>query len=282
MPVVDAVKCRTRAWGGMVAEIVETTKQARLEFRYRGPRHLLVVYERGVRSDGDTFVEDLPRSKLRDVTGKLTFVPAGRAYHEWHEPCTPMRVVSFYFDGAGMPALAPLAPRLFFEDAALWDTALKLRRSIDDTDVEDSHYLEALGMVLAHELVRLTAVAPRSKAPAKGGLAAWQQRVVTAYIEEHLAEPISLAVLARLVRLSPYYFCRAFKRSLGLPPHRYHSNRRIEQAKRLLAQPAPSVTDIGRIVGYGETSSFTTAFHKATGITPTAYRRTVTSVEKAP
>ena len=117
---------------------------------------------------------------------------------------------------------------------------------------------------------------------AKGGLAAWQQRAVTAYIEEHLAEPILLATLAQLVRLSPYYFCRAFKRSLGLPPHRYHSNRRIEHAKRLLAKAEPSVTDVGRIVGYSETSSFTAAFHKATGLTPTAYRRVITSSETAP
>lgn len=122
----------------------------------------------------------------------------------------------------------------------------------------------------------------RNEAQAKGGLAPWQQRAATAYIEEHLAEPIALCTLARLARLSPYYFCRAFKRSLGMPPHRYHSNRRIEHAKRLLAQPAPSVTEIGRIVGYGETSSFTTAFHKATGITPTAYRRSLTSFETVP
>lgn len=281
MPVVDTVKRRTRAWEGMVVEVVEATKQARLEFHYRGPRHLLVVYERGVRSGGDTCVEDLPRSKLRDMTRKLTFVPAGRAYHEWHEPRAPMRVVRFYFDPARMPTPAPLAPRLFFEDASLWDTALKLRQLIDNGDVDDIHYLEALGMVLAHELVQRTAEAPRSEAIAKGGLAAWQQRAVTAYIEEHLAEPISLATLARLVRLSPFYFCRAFKQSLGLPPHRYHCNRRIEHAKLLLAQPAPSVTDIGRIVGYAETSSFTTAFHRATGITPTGYRRTVTSLETA-
>jgi len=117
---------------------------------------------------------------------------------------------------------------------------------------------------------------------AKGGLAVWQQRAATAYIEEHLAEPILLATLARLVRLSPYYFCRAFRRSLGLPPHRYHSNCRIEHAKRLLAGPAPSVTDVGRIVGYSETSSFTAAFHKATGMTPTAYRRALTSSETGP
>ena len=34
---------------------------------------------------------------------------------------------------------------------------------------------------------------PSVEPPIKGGLAAWQQRAVTAYIEEHLAEPILLA-----------------------------------------------------------------------------------------
>jgi AraC family transcriptional regulator len=110
----------------------------------------------------------------------------------------------------------------------------------------------------------------------RGGLAGWQQRIVTTYIEEHLAEQIPLATLARLVRLSPYYFCCAFKQSFGLPPHRYHNSRRIEQAKILLAKPAPSVTDVGLTVGFSEASSFTAAFRKATGLTPTTYHRSLT------
>jgi AraC-like DNA-binding protein len=44
-------------------------------------------------------------------------------------------------------------------------------------------------------------------------------------------------------------------------------------ARALLAKPAPSVTKIGLMVGYNETSSFTAAFRKATGLTPTAYHR---------
>src|SRR3977135_2621825 len=100
--------------------------------------------------------------------------------------------------------------------------------------------------------------------PVRGGLAPWQQRIVTTYIEEHLGEQIPLATLAELVRLSPYYFCRAFKQSLGLPPHRYHNKRRIEQAKILLAKPAPSVTDIGMKDGFSETSSYNVAFTKTT------------------
>ena len=108
-----------------------------------------------------------------------------------------------------------------------------------------------------------------------GQVAAWQQRLVTAYIEEHLSEQISLATLAQLARLSPYYFCRAFKRSFGMPPHRYHNVRRIEHAKMLLAQPTYSVTQIALKVGFSETSSFTAAFRKAAGSTPTAYRRSL-------
>lgn len=62
---------------------------------------------------------------------------------------------------------------------------------------------------------------------------------------------------------------------LAMPPHRYHSSRRIEHAKILLAKPASSVTDVGWTVGFTETSSFTAAFRKATGLTPTAYRRSL-------
>jgi AraC family transcriptional regulator len=127
--------------------------------------------------------------------------------------------------------------------------------------------------VLAHELIRLDRAGTPRKSTVRGGLAGWQQRIVTAYIEDHVADPISLADLAELVGLSTYHFCRAFKQSFGIPPLRYHASRRIDRAKALLAKPAPSVTKIGLTVGFSETSSFTAAFRKATGLTPTAYHR---------
>ena len=229
----------------------------------------------------ETLIEGLPRSTLRDVKCKLAFVPAGHEYREWQEPRTRSRIVYFYFDPAKMPIDpgagaedTPLAPRLFFEDKALWETAVKLGNLIESGS-EDRHYCEALGVVLAHELVRRSAGMRRVEPPARGGLAAWQQRIVSAYIEEHIAEQVPLATLAHRVRLSPYHFCRAFKRSFGVPPHRYHNARRIDHAKTLLAQPARSVTEIALKVGFSETSSFTAAFRKATGTTPTAYRRSL-------
>jgi len=101
----------------------------------------------------------------------------------------------------------------------------------------------------------------------------WQQKRVAEYIEEHLAEEISLAALAELVDLSLYHFARVFKQSFGAPPHRYHMARRMDRARSLLQRPALSVTQIGIEIGFRETSSFTTAFRKFTGLTPTEYRR---------
>ena len=266
----------------LTVEIMQATRREKMEFRFRAPFHLLAVYDQSARSDGDTYVEGLPRSTLRDVRGKLTFVPAGHEYCEWQEPRVLTRIMYVYFNPARMPPHpgiggepASLAPRLFFEDATLSDTALKLKNLIESGGPDSSPYFEALGSVLAHELVRLNAGGPRLKTLEQGGLAAWQRRAVMAYIEGHLAEQVSLATLAQLADLSPYHFCRTFKQSFGMPPHRYHISRRIEHAKSLLAKSASTVTDIGLSVGFSDTSSFTGMFHKTTGVTPTAYRRSL-------
>src|SRR5262249_36487410 len=177
------VRRRAMSWNGMAGEIVQVTRRERAEFRFQAPRHLLIVHEQGARHDGETMVEGLPRSSLRDFKRKLTFVPAGHEYREWQEPRTLARMVYFYFDPAKMPihsdgssADRALAPRLFFEDSTLWDTALKLKTLMESAGADNRLYLEALGTVLAHELVRLNIGTSRVEAQARGGLAAWQER----------------------------------------------------------------------------------------------------------
>jgi AraC family transcriptional regulator len=265
---------------GLAAEIVQTIRPERIDIRFHAPVHLLVIVEEGVRVAGESSVEGLPRSTLRDLRRKLTFVPAGHNYHEWLQPSLPSRLIYFYFDPAKVlldlqPGDSDIlhAPRLFFEDTALWQTAVKLGRLLDAPDANTRLCLEALGVILAHELVRPEAAPHRTEPRARGGLAGWQKRTVVEFVEEHLTENISLATLAELAQLSPYHFCRAFKQSFGVPPHRYHTARRIERAKALLANPNDSVTNIGMAIGFSETSSFTAVFRKTTGMTPTDYRR---------
>jgi AraC family transcriptional regulator len=108
---------------------------------------------------------------------------------------------------------------------------------------------------------------------ARGGLTARQQRRIAEFIEENLAEDLRLATLARFAGLSSYHFARAFKQSFGVPPHRYHTGRRIERAKTLLQGSSRSVTEVALAVGFAETSSFSAAFRKFTGVAPSDYRR---------
>ena len=277
----NGVTRRSLTGHGLTAESVDYTGQDTVIFRFRAPQHLLVAYEQGERTSGETFVEGAPSSRLRNLARRLTFVPAGHEYREQCESRTDRRITFFHFDPTLLPAASDtraddtLGPRLLFEDLALWHAVMRLKGLLDDVSSADRRYFEAFGIVIVHELVRSGRGVPAARPPLRGGLAGWQQRAVTAYIEEHFAERIPLATLARLVRLSPWHLCRAFKQSFGMPPHRYQIARRIEHAKRLLANRELSVTEVGLQVGFASLSAFATAFGKATGFSPRAYTRSL-------
>jgi AraC family transcriptional regulator len=276
----ESVSRRNVTWPGMAGEIVQAIRRGRIDFHFCAPVHMLAMYERSVRHEGETFIQGMPQSTLRDCSRKLVFVPAGYEYHDWQEPRMLPRVTFFYLDPRrlvsglelGLSSM-PFAPRLFFEDAAVWDTALKLRTLIESGTPAHRPYAKALGIVLVHELEGFNARKHSADIPINGGLATWQRRKVAEYIEQHLFEPTSLAALAQLVRLSPNHFCRAFSQSFGMPPQRYHTRQRIERAKALLAKPGATVTDVCFTVGYSEASAFSTAFRRVTGLTPSCYRR---------
>jgi len=275
------VSRQTAIWGGLSGEVVRINEQEAFECDYCGLSHLLIAYQRAARHDGDSILEDLPRSKLRDLSGKLTFVPAGSRFHERHNPSGPVQATYLYLDPRGqlMDAVAgftaaQLPPRLFFDSRPLWESALKLAALVEIDSPADLPYAEALGVVLTYELLRLDGTTP-SRPPVQGGLADWQRRAVAQYIEENFTDQIPLATLAEIARLSLFHFSRAFKRSFGIPPRRYHMNRRIDWAKMLLTQQSLSVTDIAFQVGFADTSSFSVAFRNLVGQSPREYRRSL-------
>ena len=266
-------------WRGLRAVAIKLTSRQPLEFNLTEQSHLLVALEHARRYDGETMVEGLPKSTRRDLTHKLTFIPSGCAFSGWMKPLESLQATLFYIDpslftvdaGRGVAA-TEVRPRLFFDDDGIWQTVLKLKAQIGSADVSDRLYAETLGAVLAHEIIRLDDGAS-VLLPMRGGLAAWQQRRIVEFIEEHLADDFPLAALANLAQLSTYHFARAFKRSFGIPPHRYHTNRRIERARALLADPKTSVADVALEVGFSGASAFAATFRRTTGQTPTDYRR---------
>ena len=275
----DIARRRLAHWGAIQADNVRITRRETFEYGFQARRHLLIAYERAERDDGETLIEGLPKSTLREFNCKLSFVPAGHRFHGWQTPRVLTRVTYFYIDlqhplfDLESGILPAITPRLFFFDQAVWDTALKLKTEVGSSDPGSRQYAEALSLVLMHELIRLGRTTSGAVRPLSGGLPAWQRKRVVEFIEEHLSEEISLATLAQLVNLSLFHFARAFKQSFGVPPHRYHSVRRMDRARTLLQRPALSVTQIGAQTGFRETSSFTRAFRRFTGLTPTEYRR---------
>jgi AraC family transcriptional regulator len=270
-----SVKRHSAGWHGLWADSIYAPIGANLEFRFNAPAHLLVVYHEGARREGETTINGIYSSKLRTLAARLTFVPARHGYHEWHEISVPTRITFIYLDPAKLQTFdeASYVPKLCFEDPIVWNTATKLKSVIEGARTDRVFYSEALAAVLAHELARPHRPANKQSSASRGGLAGWQIRAVTAHIEEHLGERISLAALARLTRLSHHHFCRAFKQSFGIAPHQYHVQQRIERAKVLLADATNSVTDVALILGYSQTGAFSVAFRKATGRTARAFRR---------
>jgi AraC family transcriptional regulator len=271
-----SVKRHCAGPSGFLAETIFAPAGGRIELRFHAPTHLLVMYDEGARKSGETCIEGLSPSNLRHFADKLTFVPAGRAYHEWHEVSTPTRLSTLYLDPTKLKH-APnrdtlYVPRILFEDSILWKTASKLKHIIEKGFVR-TDYLEAVAQVLLHELPRSEQNPVCARQLSRGGLATWQMHAVTKYLEQHLSEQISLAMLARITRLSEQHFCRSFKKSFGVPPHQFHVQRRVESAKRLLADRSNSITDIALGLGYSQTSAFSVAFRKTTGQSPREFRR---------
>jgi AraC family transcriptional regulator len=273
----DAVSRRAFGTTGFFAEVIRTHGVERVEYRFRERFHLLVCGG-GIRADGESRVEGLASSSVRDLRRKLTFVPAGREYYERHVQQRSTLTLYFYFEPANLNgrfsgAEAALGSRLHFEDFALWTTVTKLRSLLERPSDEEHDYIDALFNVLKTEVIRHNQGGPKLQPHVAGGLAAWQQRLVSNHIEAHLSQQLPVASLASLVRLSPYYFCRAFKESFGVPPHRYHAIRRVERAKQLLSDPSLSVTEIGMMLGFSETASFSASFRKIAGLSPSQYQR---------
>lgn len=95
---------------------------------------------------------------------------------------------------------------------------------------------------------------------------------ITAYINEHFYESLTLNELAKKSDLSLYHFTRVFTQETGFTPHHYIMLTRISAAKFLLKSSDTSVKEIAFCTGFHSESSFCSAFKKWEHCTPSQYR----------
>ncbi|MEI6083076.1 MAG: helix-turn-helix domain-containing protein [Verrucomicrobiota bacterium] len=96
------------------------------------------------------------------------------------------------------------------------------------------------------------------------------------YVHQHLAEPITLADLARQANLSPMHFTRVFKKQFGTSPIDYVIQKRITHACALLTETARPLKQIATAVGYADPFYFSRLFRKVMAVSPSTYRSAAT------
>jgi AraC family transcriptional regulator len=83
----------------------------------------------------------------------------------------------------------------------------------------------------------------------------------------------NLADLADVAGMSQFHFSRMFKQSMGISPHQYLLQQRVEQAKQLLKGKKLAIAEIALQCGFNSQSHLSKHFREATGMTPSDYRK---------
>jgi AraC-like DNA-binding protein len=161
-------------------------------------------------------------------------------------------------------------PHLNFVNESVWQLGAMLARESVQPDALSTLAFDSLVQLL---LVQLFRAEKHRREPAPGArLSPAQWRRVSEYIQDNLAQRVSLADLASLAGTSQSHFCHAFKATTGLPPHRWQLEARVRQAQAMLSGNACSLTQIALATGFADQSHFTRVFRRIVGETPGHWR----------
>ena len=128
--------------------------------------------------------------------------------------------------------------------------------------------IDLIASQIAIELSRYSEAA--DDAPATGGLAAWRLRLIDERLAE-VGEAPTLGELAAICNMSVRQLTRGFRASRGHSIGEYVTRSQIETAKRLLGS-SESIKAIARSMGFASASSFSYAFRRGAGVSPSQFR----------
>jgi AraC family transcriptional regulator len=163
-----------------------------------------------------------------------------------------------------------LEPQWHIRDPLIEQMGLALLQEALATGANGVDYADAISIALSSHLARrygkTVATSPRGK------LAPQQTREIQDYVQTHLMENLTVEGLAQLVQLSPGHFATLFKQRVGMTPHQYVVEQRLDRACTLLRQGDLPILTIAHQVGFQTQSHFTRLFRQQIGMTPKQYR----------
>jgi AraC family transcriptional regulator len=162
---------------------------------------------------------------------------------------------------------------LLMVTAQLIEAACRAREG--DSDGTRAHIARAvtlLDRLPGSEVTRQTSDRGARKIP-RGGFAAWRSRRLAAHVDANLSGKIVIKDLAASLDMSVGHFCRAFKRTFGMPARIWIRHRRIELAQGLMLTTGASLSEIALSCGMSDQSHFTRSFRRVVGETPSSWRQ---------
>jgi AraC-like DNA-binding protein len=210
--------------------------------------------------------------------GTITYLPRG---FEGDYRCTANTTSNIYLGHDRLQGCADhlaegrsfeLIDRIHFRDERTFAIMRMIADEADSPGLHSRIFLEQAVDLLCIQLLRTHSSLSRPLVNRQHGLAPWQVKRVTQYMREHLGQDISLQELANILGMSRFHFCTAFRKATGATPHAQLTRMRMEMACSLMRTTPLLIGDVALAVGYGSVASFSTAFHRFTGLSPRDYR----------
>ncbi|MEG3987655.1 helix-turn-helix transcriptional regulator [Microcoleus sp. S28C3] len=165
-----------------------------------------------------------------------------------------------------------IIPHWQIRDPLIIGIGWALKTELASGGLNGTLYVDALKNALSLHILHRYCAQKTKMRDFEGGFDPHKLQIVINYINDYIQRDLHLTELANLVQMSPYYFGRLFKQSIGVTPHQYVIQCRIEKAKQLLKRQDLSITYISQQVGFHDQSHFSKTFCKIVGLTPKKYR----------
>ena len=167
---------------------------------------------------------------------------------------------------------AKLLPEFRIRNPHIEQLGGMLLDEIKNGGLAGAFYVESITNALAIQLLRHVSEIQSCINSYGATLSDRQLLQVTDYVNDCLEQDIRLSDLAALLRMSKFQFSRRFKQSIGITPHQYVLQKRIERAKHLLKETDLPVMKIAMLCGFSSHSHLGKLIRQYTGLSPRAYR----------